>query len=423
MPLRSKVPPVILLVLLALSSSLTAQDSELYQARRKALLEKLNSAAALVPAAWEQELTTYRQGNNFYYLTGVEQPDLLLMLSPEARNPETLYLPGRNPTEGSLSEAWIGEKLGPGKQTRDLTGIARAADRNLFPREFAGVSTTIDLLYFDFKPSVLDGPVSEAEVLLNELRRRYPHLKILPLSTLIDPMRMVKDSVEIRLLERAIEITGRSLEETIPAIKPGMFEYEVEALIEYGFHRRGGQRPGFPSIVGGGPNSVILHYNTNRRRIEPGDMVLMDVGAEFDYYTADITRTVPANGKFDARQREIYKLVLKAQEAAIQAVKPGVTMAQVHKAAREVIRKAGYGDYFTHYIGHFLGMDVHDVGSREILLKPGMVVTVEPGIYLSEEALGIRIEDDVLVTAEGCRVLSASIPKSIARIESLMGEK
>lgn len=420
---RSKVPPVILFVLLSFSLSLTAQDSEFYRARRKALLEKLNSAAALVPASWEEELATYRQSNNFYYLTGVEQPDLLLLLSPKARNPETLYLPTRNLREGSLSEAWVGEKLGPGKQTRALTGIARAVDRNLFSREFAGFSAKIDLLYFDFKPSVLNGPLSAAEVLLNEIRQRYPHLKILPLSTLIDPMRMVKDSVEIRLLERAIEITGRSLEETIPAIKPGMFEYEVEALIEYGFQRRGSQRPGFPSIVGSGPNSVTLHYNTNRRRIEPGDMVLMDVGAEFDYYTADITRTVPADGKFNARQRDIYKLVLKAQEAAIQAVKPGVTLAQVHQAALEVIKKAGYGDYFIHYIGHFLGMDVHDVNSRDKPLEPGMVITVEPGIYLSEEALGIRIEDDILVTAEGCRVLSESIPKSIAQIESLMGEK
>ncbi len=420
---RCKVFLLMVLVLTAFSSSLTAQDAGLYRARRRALLDKLESAAALVPAAWEEELATYRQGNNFYYLTGIEQSDLLLLLSPEAHNPEILYLPARNLAEGSLSEAWIGTKLGPGKKTEMLTGIARALDLNLFSRELAGLSEKIDRLYFDFQPSVLDGPVSAAEVMIKKIRERYPQLKILPLSTLTDPMRLVKDSVEIRLLEKAVEITGGSLEETIAAIKPGMYEYQVEALIEYGFHRRGAQRPGFPSIVGGGPNSVTLHYNSNRRLIEPGELVLMDVGAEFDYYTADITRTVPADGKFNERQREIYQVVLKAQEAGIQAVKPGATLAQVHQAARQVINKAGYGKYFIHRTSHFLGMDVHDVGDTEIPLKPGMVITVEPGIYLEGESLGVRIEDDVLVTHRGHRVLSASIPKAILEIESLMGGK
>jgi len=420
MQLRSKITAAVLLVLLTFSTALSARDNQLYKARRKALMKKLDSAAALVPAAWEKELATYRQGNNFYYLTGIEQSDLILLLSPEARNPETLYLPGRNLGEGSLSEAWVGTKIGPGKQTETRTGIARAVDRNNFANEFARLSAGLDCLYFDFRPSVLEGPLSAAEVMLKKIRQRYPQLRILPLSVLIDSMRLVKDSLEIRLLEKAVEITGRSLGETIAAIKPGMYEYEVEALIEYGFHRRGSERPGFPSIVGGGPNSAVLHYNSNRRKIEPGELVLMDVGAEFGYYTADITRTVPADGKFSKRQREIYELVLKAQEAAIRAVKPGVSLVQVHKAARKVIEKGGYGDHFIHYTSHFLGMDVHDVGGRDIPLEPGMVITVEPGIYLVKEALGVRIEDDVLVTSQGRRVLSAAIPKSVAQIESLM---
>ncbi|MBN2288441.1 MAG: Xaa-Pro dipeptidase, partial [Candidatus Glassbacteria bacterium] len=301
------------------------------------------------------------------------------------------------------------------------TGIARAVDRNNFSRTLASLAAKVGRLYFDFTPSVLDGPVSAAEVLLKQIRERYPHLEIIPLSTLTDSMRLVKDTLEVALLEKAIGITGRALEETISSIKPGMFEYEIEGLIEYGFHRRGSQRPGFPSIVGSGPNSTVLHYNSNRRRVGAGELVLMDVGAEYDYYTADITRTVPADGRFSERQREIYQIVLKAQQAAIEAVKPGVTLAEVHQAAREVIAKAGYGDYFIHYTSHFLGMDVHDVGSREIPLKPGMVITVEPGIYLAKENLGVRIEDDVLVSGQGCRVLSESIPKSVAELESLMG--
>jgi len=412
-----------LFLLLFICSSLSAQAPEYYKKRRDALLAKLENAAALVPAAREKDLETFRQSNNFYYLTGVEQPGLILLLSPLARSPETLFLPARNLSEGSLSEAWTGEKLGPGAETEKKTGVAKAVDRNTFETTFAGLAGMIDRLYFDYDPAPLDGPVSAGEVMLKRLRERYPHLEIMPLARLSDSLRIIKDSAEIATLEKAVDITCRSLEETIRAIRPGMFEYEVEALIEYGFHRLGSQRPGFPSIVGGGPNSVVLHYNSNRRRIEQGELVLMDAGAEYNYYTADITRTVPANGKFSARQREIYQLVLKAQAAAIRAVKPGVTLKEVHAAARKVIEEAGYGEYFIHYTSHYLGMDVHDAGSRSRTLEPGMVITVEPGIYLAKESLGVRIEDDVLVTTDGCSVLSTSLAKSIEEIEALMGSR
>ena len=404
-------------------SSLSAQESEYYKKRRDTLLARLENAAALVPGAWEKDLETFRQNNNFYYLTGVEQPSLLLLLCPLARSPEILFLPARNLSEGSLSEAWTGAKLAPGAETEKKTGVAKAADRNTFETTFAGLAGNIDRLYFDYDPSPLEGPVSAGEVMLKRLRERYPHLEIRPLSRLTDSLRIIKDSGEIATLQKAVDITCQSLEETIRAIRPGMYEYEVEAMIEYGFHRLGSQRPGFPSIVGSGPNSAILHYNSNRRKIEQGELVLMDVGAEFGYYTADITRTVPANGKFSARQREIYQLVLKAQAAAIKAVRPQVTLKEVHAAARKIIEEAGYGEYFIHYTSHYLGMDVHDVGSRSQPLEPGMVITVEPGIYLAKESLGVRIEDDVLVTREGCRVLSSSLAKSVKEIESLMSSK
>ncbi|MEA2063436.1 MAG: Xaa-Pro peptidase family protein [Gemmatimonadota bacterium] len=420
---RCKLHLPILLVLLVFSITLTARDPELYRARRQALMEKLEkpgSAFILVPGGVEKHLETFRQNNNFYYLTGIEQPDLLLVLSPEDRYPETLFLPARNLEKGSGSEAWVGEKMGPGEKTVEATGIARAVDRNLFHATLAGMASKTCRLYFDYTPSSLDGHLSAAEVLLDKIRRRYPHLEIIPLSRLIDPMRMVKEPAEISLLEKAVDITGQSLIETIAAVRPGMFEYEVEALIECGFRKRGSQRPGFPSIVGSGPNSTVLHYNSNQRRTEPGELLLMDVGAEYDYYTADITRTVPIDGKFSERQREVYDIVLRAQAAGIEAVRPGVTLADVHRAAREVIDKAGYGKYFIHYTSHFLGMDVHDVGSRDMLLKPGMVITVEPGIYISREALGVRIEDDVLVTGQGCRVLSSGILKRADEIEALM---
>ena len=415
--------PLFMVLFFLVSANLAAQDAEYYKGRRNKLAEGLERAVILVPSAWENELEEFRQSNNFYYLTGIEQPKLILLLSPELDSREMLFLPARNLAEGSLSEAWTGEKLGPGSQTEKSTGVAKAADRSVFETTIANLAARIDRLYFDYSPSVIDGPVSAEDLLLRKLREQYPHLEIFPLSRLIDPLRMVKDSLEIPLIEKAINITGESLIETIKSIKPGMFEYEVEARIEYGFHCRGSQRPGFPSIVGSGPNSAVLHYNANRRRIIDGDLVLMDVGAEYDYYSADITRTVPAGGKFSKRQREIYSLVLKAQAAAIDAVKPGITLKEVHQAARKVIESAGYGDYFIHYTSHFLGMDVHDPGTRQQILKPGMIFTLEPGIYLPQESFGVRIEDNVLVTPGGCRVLSSSIPKTVEEIEALMKSK
>lgn len=415
--------PVVLLltVILFQNEAASAFDRETFAARRKAVFDRLDkTSAVLVAGEFEKDLDVFRQGNNFYYLTGVEQPNLLLLLSPQARSPQSLYLPARNLTTGYMSEAWTGAKLGPGPETAALTGIGAALDRAAFDETFAALAGGLECLYFDYTPAALDGPVNSSEVLLRRIRERNPHLRILPLSRLIDSLRVVKDSTEISTIQKAIDITGQALVETIRRIKPGMNEYEVEALIEYGFHSRGSQRPGFPSIVGGGPNTTVLHYNANRRVIASGELVLMDVGAELDYYCADITRTVPADGRFNARQLEIYNIVLAASRAAFEAVKPGVTLRDVHKAASDVIEKAGYGKYFIHYTSHFLGMDVHDVGDRDQTLVPGMVLTVEPGIYIPEEKIGIRIEDDVLVTAEGCRVLSESIPRRADEIEKLM---
>jgi Xaa-Pro aminopeptidase len=190
----------------------------------------------------------------------------------------------------------------------------------------------------------------------------------------------------------------------------------------------GADRVGFPSIVGSGPNSTILHYDVNRRQMQDGDLVVLDLGAEYGQYTADVTRTIPVNGKFTARQKELYNLVLGTQQAVIEAVKPGVTVRGLSIFAREYMQAhsgdmcgaEGCARYFIHGLSHWLGMRVHDVGDYNMPLQPGMVFTVEPGIYISEEALGIRIEDDVVVTPEGCEVLSGSAPKTIEDIENLM---
>jgi Xaa-Pro aminopeptidase len=251
------------------------------------------------------------------------------------------------------------------------------------------------------------------------------------LDPVIARLRLVKDPDELSRLRRAIAITAEALKESMRAARPGMWEYELEALIEYTFRRHGAERIGFPTIVASGPNAVTLHYDENRRQVQAGELVVEDVGAEFGYYSADITRTIPISGRFTQRQRALYDLVLGTQQAAIDAVRPGTNLTTLNRIARTYMRDHS-GDlcgpdscvpYFSHGLSHWLGMDVHDVGSLGTRLEPGMVLTVEPGIYLPSEGLGIRIEDDVLVTSAGREVLSHEAPRSADEIEETMAHR
>jgi Xaa-Pro aminopeptidase len=258
------------------------------------------------------------------------------------------------------------------------------------------------------------------------------------LEAIIDGLREVKGAEELDVLQRAIDITAEAHREALAAIEPGMYEYEVEALIEYVFHREGAEHTGFPSIVGSGENSVVLHYDTNRRRMERGDLVVMDIGAEYRSYSADVTRTVPVSGEFTDPQRALYGLVLKAQEAAIQAARVGATLSDLQAAASAVLASglrqlgilrdpADLRRFFPHGVSHHLGLDVHDVTTYGPL-RAGNVITVEPGIYIGTPEgvdeqwhnTGIRIEDDVLITEAGPVVLSAGAPKTEDEIEALM---
>jgi len=246
---------------------------------------------------------------------------------------------------------------------------------------------------------------------------------------IVDSMRVVKDADEVSRLRRAVDISVAGHIAAMRAARAGMWEYELEAALEDGFRRNGADRLGYPSIVGSGPNSTTLHYDVNRRKTENGDLVVIDAAAEWGQYTADVTRTFPGNGKFTPRQKAIYDLVLGAQQAAFDAVRPGVTMRQLDDIARRYMREHSGNlcgqltcddrEFFNHGLGHPIGMDVHDVGiSRP--LEPGMVITLEPGIYIQAEQLGVRIEDDVLVTAKGGEWLSAGAPRTTDAIEKLM---
>ena len=366
-------------------------------------MAKLGNGIAVIPSARVRSIESdypqdsdYRENNDFFYFTGLETPgaSLVLVARKDGRNQAVLYLPARD----TVAEKWTGPKLGPEPEATRLTGIedVRAASR-----------------------AAAEIPRYGAPIRMESLEGK------------ITALRLVKDGDEIARLRRAITITTNALDQAMGAVRPGMWEYELEATIEYGFRRHGAERLGFPSIIGSGPNGVTLHYDKNRRKMQPGDLVVQDVGAEFGYYTADVTRTIPVSGRFTERQRAVYDLVLATQQAAIDAVRPGTDLPALNRVARDYMREhsgnlcgaATCVSYFTHGLSHWLGMDVHDVGSFGAKLQPGMVLTVEPGIYLPAEGLGIRIEDDVLVTAEGHEILSSGAPRKATEIEQFMVHK
>jgi Xaa-Pro aminopeptidase len=360
-----------------------------YRARRERLADAIQGNVLVLRAAPEQELVEYQQERNFYYLTGLAEPNAILLLNAGTVPPdEILFLPERKPAE----ERWTGAKLGPGAEAERVTGFKKVL------------------------------PLSDFDSSLSAAVQGRTVLGLQDVEDKIAAMRQVKSATEIGLLEKAIQITIKAQQAAARTIAPRLMEYEVEAAVEFEFRRNGAERPGFPSIVGSGPFSTILHYDQNSRRMEANDVVVVDIGAEYSGYSADVTRTYPVSGKFSPRQREIYQIVLDAQKAAIAEVRPGATFAGIHRTAMAHIRSKGYEKNFIHGTSHHIGLEVHDVGSTTRPLEPNMVITVEPGIYIPEEQLGIRIEDDVLVTPDGHRVLS-NFPKEISEVEAQMQKR
>ena len=403
-------------------------DTASVAARRRALLARIGRGVVLVPAAHERELerdylqdNDFRQSNTFFYLTELETQDAWLLLIAGGGAPETvLFLPPRNP----FQERWTGLRLGPDSTAARLTGIARVLPTDsLDPVLTALLARVRGPLYVPLDQATRDEPRLRDLVFVGrDVRNLRP---------VVDSLRLVKDADEIARMRKAIDISGLGHIAAMQAARPGAREYEIEAALEAEFRRNGADRVGYPSIVGSGPNSTTLHYDVNRRQTRDGDLIVVDAGAEWGQYTADVTRTFPVNGKFTPRQKAIYDLVLATQQAAFDSTRPGATIAQLNRIARDYMR-AHSGTlcgaqtcdaYFIHGLSHWLGMDVHDVGDYSTPLKPGMVFTIEPGIYLAPEGLGVRIEDDVLVTVTGAEWLSAKAPKTTAEIERLMGRR
>ena len=404
---------------------------ERLEARREALARAMGSGVAIfrsgepksVEGDYPQD-SDYRESNDFLYLTGLEAPGGWLTVSARdsALGEVQLFLPPRSPQ----SERWTGPRLGPDSAATRISGIEQVHSAD-------SVQGILQRSLFRSDSPARAGAVylrKSEDALDNDFTRRLilGSLSVKDTRPLTAQLRIVKDADELARLRRAIDITAEAQRDAMKAARPGMWEYELEAVIEFAFRRNGAERVGFPSIVGSGPNSTILHYDKSRRRTEAGDLVVMDIGAEYGYYSADVTRTIPISGKFTDRQRQIYELVLNTQQAAIDSTRPGMTIGRLTQIARkymddhsgDLCGESSCTRYFVHGLSHWLGMDVHDVGNYGTPLAPGMVFTIEPGIYIPEENLGVRLEDDILVTATGAENLSAGAPRTVREVEAAM---
>jgi Xaa-Pro aminopeptidase len=430
------------------------QPSEEYAARRAKLRAAVDGPIVIFGYTGHEdasEVALFFQEPHFYYLTGHSEPGAALLLIPGppgfdglgdviyqvkhgwesvfAIPREILFLPARDPKE----EVWEGPKIGPADpDVAAKTGFANVEPIASLKGDLERLAKKYKTFYTLLPPKNEDGYPHLGNSVA-EIRDAIPHATLKDIAPQLDAMRQVKSAAELALMQKAIDVSIDAQFDAMRHMQPGMFEYQIAARMKE-IHELGGcSREAYAPIVGTGFNSTVLHYSVLDAEIKDGDVVVIDVGGEYGGYAADITRTLPANGKFTQRQREIYDIVLGAQNAALAAVKPGAVITgrkdSLQAIVTEYINTHGHdkegrtlGRYYPHGVSHHLGLDVHDPGDRTRPLEPGMVITVEPGIYIPEENIGVRIEDDVLVTRDGYQLLTARLPRTADEIEKIMAE-
>jgi Xaa-Pro aminopeptidase len=431
-------------------------DGSVFAARRRRVMDTIGAGGmAIFPAAPERTRSNdveyrYRQQSDFYYLTGFPEPGAVAVLRPG--HPSEEYVLFVRPRDRE-KETWTGRRAGiEGAVTDYGAAIAYSIDEldQRLPKMLEECERLYCAIHRDdaFTRRVM-GWLESAQV--TRPRTGRGPTGWLDARALVHEMRLYKEPVELESMRRAIAISAEAHLAAMRAARAGSWEYEIEALIDYVFRRNGAAGPAYPSIVAGGANATILHYTTNDRRLQPSDLLLIDAGAEFEFYCADVTRTFPVGARFEGAQKAAYELVLSAQLAAIDAVRPGARFDEPHRravrtlvegllslgilagSADEIEEKELYKPVYMHRTSHWLGMDVHDVGlytqgDGPRALEPGMVLTVEPGLYVGDhvddidpvwQGIGVRIEDDVLVTATGHEVLTAAVPKRTDELEAI----
>ncbi len=369
---------------------------------------------------------------DFFYLTGIDRENMALLLVKRNEGVEVqLFIEKPDPTV----EKWMGKRMGvkeaKAKSQIDNIKFMESLDNEILLNINRRCIEKMYFLQNEFNLSQNKGlNIRKAQ----EYRTHFPTIEIKNLYSIIGTLRMQKDSDEVTKVEKAIEMTKNGLNEVLKVLKPGLYEYQVQATYEYSIKYQGSIKPSFPTIAGAGYNGTMLHYGTNRDMIHDGDLILLDLGAMYEGYCSDITRTYPANGKFTPRQKQIYDIVLKANQRVRDEARPGLTPFDLNEICKEVLanglieiglieKPEELAKYYMHGVSHHLGLDVHDVTiASNAKLRPGAIISNEPGLYIEEEAIGIRIEDDLLITKDGCRVLSQDIMRTTEEIEAYMQE-
>lgn len=412
---------------------------EFHAGRRAALRESLKSGVVVVrglPAT--RDYAAFRQDKVFWYLTGVESPGAWLLMDCESGR-EVLLLPDPN----RMEEMWEGECWDAGDEwVKELTGFAEVRSTRDAGELIGALLGTAKELWISMHPNLalagaadragpydrarkkdpFDGRVGREEAFKTKLIELFG-VEPKDMSSKLSELRRVKQPVELDAARRAGRAGALAMAEAMRSTRVGVGEWELEGLMSWFHLKEGAAGPGYMAIVGSGANSLILHYGNNNRRAQDGEVVLVDYAPELDHAVCDITRTWPVNGKFTPRQAELYDAVLASQAAGIAAVKPGRTLGDIEKACSAVLKQRGFEKFVRHGACHFVGLEVHDVGDQRKPLVEGACFTIEPGLYEPETGIGIRIEDVVIVTADGCEVVSAAVPKERAAIEALIAEE
>ena len=409
-----------------------------FNRRRQEVLEKMEANSILILYSGIEvhvsadEYAPFEANRNFFYLTGLRRDKMALVLDKAAEKPAVkLFIEEADPT----MERWYGRKVTV-EEAKEITGIEDVAfiDDLESRIDFIMTREDVEAIYFDTYRHQLEDMEDYNLVKANEFARKYPGVRIKNCYPIIAEMRMQKDADEVNLIRDAIKLTDEGLQCVMRNLKPEMKEYQAQADFEYSIKRNGADNVSFPTIAGSGINGTMLHYETNQDTCKDGTLLLLDLGAKYKGYCADITRTYPVNGTFTERQREVYNIVLAANRKIAEVAKPGMTTVELNNVCKKVLaegcirlglieKEEEIGKYYMHGVSHHLGIDVHDVTvDSNRRLRPGAVISDEPGLYIDEWEIGIRIEDDLLITEDGCECLSEGIIRTAEEIEAFMRE-
>jgi Xaa-Pro aminopeptidase len=420
-------------------------DNAEYATRRANLMAKITDGVAIIWGAQAiPSYYRYAQNNDFMYLTGAEIPGAVLIVDGLLKTSTLVF----TSTEGAARAEGISAELV--KDPRGFTGIERVAPIEALDALLSGIATRSKIVYTPFRPEELyreasleklgtlqrnmtlnpwDGRLTRELQFVKLFRERFPLVELRDCSALIWELRTIKSPAEIALMRRAGKIGAAAHTEMIKATRPGMYEYELSAVLNHVSEKQGAQESAYGVIISSGENHPYVHYNRHDRQLKDGDFIVVDAGPDLDYYDIDITTSFPANGKFTPRQREVYEAALAVHEANLQVYRPGLTIEQCRKEVEAILTKRGFDlnkDYFRRMrggFGHYVGMATHDVGGGPQVLKAGMVFANEPYMFWPGEDLGVRVEDTVLITETGCENLTPGIPRSVAEIEEAMRAK